>query len=103
MGLESASTVVSANSAKIAVALKSASTVVGALSAGVRWCINLRAGRQRKQCKECGGSESASTVVYALSARSVARKGWNEVTRPRRAQTFSLIVKRRYLLHASHS
>ena len=55
---------------------------------GVRWVINLRArssalsvqgvrwaaicehGRQRSDCKECGGSQSASTVVSAISARS---------------------------------
>ena len=73
-GLEYASTVVSALTARSAVVHQSASTVVGAsvqgvrwginlrarssaLSVqGVRWCINLRARSSALRCKECGGS-----------------------------------------------
>ena len=56
VGLKSASTGVSALGARSAVVHRSASTVV-ALSQGVRRGINLRAGRQRSKCKECGGSQ----------------------------------------------
>ena len=37
---------------------------------GVRWVSICEHGRVRSKCKECGGSQSASTVVSALSARS---------------------------------
>ena len=37
--------------------LQSASTVVSALVQGVRWVTICEHGRQRSQCKECGGSE----------------------------------------------
>ena len=56
MGVESASTVVGALSARSAVGLESASTVVGALSA-----------------RSAVGLESASTVVCAIGARCVKR------------------------------
>ena len=85
VGHQSASTVVSALSARSAVGHQSASTVVSALVQGVRWVRNLRArssalsvqgvrwvcnlrarSSSAHQCKECGGSQYASTVVIAL-------------------------------------
>ena len=85
------STVVSARSARSAAGLKSASTIVYALSArsavghqsGARSsALSARSaaghqcehGRQRFYCKECGGLKSASTIVYALGARSARNK-----------------------------
>ena len=75
VGLKSASTVVSANGAKSAVVHQSASTVVALSVQGVRWGLNLRA---RSSALSVQGVrwvwESASTVVSALGARSAVEK-----------------------------
>jgi len=84
-GHQSASTVVSALNARSAVGLHSASTVVSALDARsavgqsasivsvltARSAVRSEHGRQRSSCKECGGSQSASTVVSALCMQGV--------------------------------
>ena len=67
---QSASTVVSALSARSAVGHQSASTVVGALVQGVRWASICEHGRQRSSARSAVGAQSASTVVSALDARS---------------------------------
>jgi hypothetical protein len=71
VGLEYASTVVSALSARSAVVHQSASTVVSAIMQGVRWVIILRA---RSSCalsaRSAVGHQYASTVVSAHIARS---------------------------------
>ena len=55
---------------------KRASKTKGPCEHGVKYRSNCKVcsacphGKRRRYCKECGGAESASTVVYALYARS---------------------------------
>ena len=90
VGSESASTVVAALYARSAVGLESASTVVAALYArsavgfnlqhgrrdmqGVRWGSICEHGRHALSARSAVGLKSASTVVYALYARSAWRR-----------------------------
>ena len=93
VGLQSASTLVSAISARSAAGLHSASTVADtARSASAPHCSTecggsqiCEHGRERRYCKECGGAQSASTVVGASWWRqvsTVARWGRNLRARP---------------------
>ena len=68
---QSASTVVSALSARSAVGQQYASTVVERYSVqGVRWVTICEHGRERSKCKECGGSQICEHGRVRSSARS---------------------------------